>query len=201
MPLLPADAELLVGARTDPDQFAELYRRTVDSVMGYVVRRCTNPADVADLVASTYLVALESLDSFDPVKGKPLPWLFGIAGRLLANQRRRSGRAAAATARLHGRRLLDSGDVDRLVERIDAERLAPRLQSAIESLPDHHREAVLLTTADGLTIADAALALGLHPAAFRVRLHRARKALHRQMEAEGAASTAPVHVRNGDVVA
>jgi len=200
MPPPPTDTQLAIGARDDPEQFAELYRRTVDTIVGYLARRCANPEDVADITATTYVIALESLGSFDPERGRPVPWLLGIAGRVLANQQRRTGRASAASARLRGRRLLDAADFERLEDRIDAERLAPHLATAIEGLSPAHREAVLLTSADGLSPADAARALGIHPAAFRVRLHRARKALQQRLGAEGA-PTAPLRTHNGDLFA
>jgi DNA-directed RNA polymerase specialized sigma24 family protein len=54
---------------------------------------------VADIVAATFLVALEKSDAYDPARGEPEAWLLGIAAHLLANQRRRLAREHLAKAR------------------------------------------------------------------------------------------------------
>lgn len=46
--------------------------------------------------------------------------------------------------------------------------------AALESLPAHYREVILLRDLEGLTIAEIAGRLGLHPQAAKSRLHRAR---------------------------
>lgn len=49
-----------------------------------------------------------------------LGWLYGIAGNVVSADRRRTARELRATGRLGGRRLLDTDDIARLAERIDA---------------------------------------------------------------------------------
>jgi DNA-directed RNA polymerase specialized sigma24 family protein len=66
---------------------------------------------VADLVAATFLTALERSDSYDPAKGDPAAPLLGIAANLLANQRRRAVREQRARARLDARALLAPDDI------------------------------------------------------------------------------------------
>ena len=186
-----SDNDLLLGSRTDPAQFAELYRRHIDHLIGFVARRTNRAADVADVVSSTFMIALETRAAFDPHKGDALPWLYGIARRLMANQRRRFGREKDATSRLRARRLIDNDDLERLEERIDVERASPRLQQSLAHVKPLHREALLLVGPDKLSVADAANVLGIPPAAFRVRLSRARKALRQAMgDAERAESSA-----------
>jgi RNA polymerase sigma-70 factor (ECF subfamily) len=51
------------------------------------------------------------------------------------------------------------------------------LTDGLASLDELSREALLLTTWDGLSGIDAARVLGLTPGALRVRVHRARTAL------------------------
>jgi DNA-directed RNA polymerase specialized sigma24 family protein len=83
----------------DRETFAALYRDHVNRVTGFAVRRLSNPGEVADLVAATFLAALERSDSYDPAKGDPSAWLLGIAANLLANQRRRAVREQLARTR------------------------------------------------------------------------------------------------------
>ena len=128
----------------DRDSFAALYRDNVSRVTGFAAARVFNPGEVADLVAATFLVALERHDSYDPEKGDPSAWLFGIAANLLANQRRRRVREELARARLDARALLSPDDVEALVARMDASAEATRVRSAMENLAEPYREALLL---------------------------------------------------------
>ena len=171
------DAELAALGQGDREAFAELYRRHVDRVVAFAARRSKDAADTADLVAATFLVGLESLHSYDARKGEPLPWLLGIARRLVANRGRRRSREWAAANRLHGHRMLDDDDFTRLERQIDANRLSARLESALTRLSPRDREALLLVGYDRLAPDDAATVLGIRPAAFRMRLSRARRAL------------------------
>lgn len=78
---------------------------------------------------------------------------------------------------MSGRRLLDSDDVARLEERIDAEHPARRAFEAMAALPEGERAVLELVVLDQLTVTEAAAALGIRQGTARVRLHRARRAL------------------------
>jgi DNA-directed RNA polymerase specialized sigma24 family protein len=54
------DAELVLRLPGDAAAFEELFRRHRRSVVAYATRRCSQPADVADLVAATFLAVLTS---------------------------------------------------------------------------------------------------------------------------------------------
>jgi RNA polymerase sigma-70 factor, ECF subfamily len=153
---------------TRHERFEELFRRNYAPVRAYALRRA--PRDVAqDVVAETFLVAWRRLDD---VPDDALPWLYGVARRVLANERRSAGRRAAleqrvATAAVPG----GTGDAgDRMGD-------AELLRAALAELSDHHREALMLVAWHGLTGARAARAAGCSPATFAVRLHRARAKL------------------------
>ena len=82
--------------RTREDRFEEMFREHYGAVRGYALRRI--PGDLAqDAVAETFLVAWRRLDDFP---ADPLPWLFGVARRVLANQRRSADRSSALERRL-----------------------------------------------------------------------------------------------------
>ena len=82
--------------RTREDRFEELFREHYGAVRGYALRRA--PADLAqDAVSETFLVAWRRLDD---VPADALPWLFGVARRVLANQRRSADRSSALERRL-----------------------------------------------------------------------------------------------------
>ena len=76
---------------------AETFRALLEdharAVLGYALRRTHDPADAADAVAETFLVVWRRLEDA-PFGRETRPWLFGVARRTLANQRRvrRAGR-------------------------------------------------------------------------------------------------------------
>ena len=171
----------------DRETFAALYRDNVGRVAGFAARRLFHPGEVADLVASTFLVALERSDAYDPEKGDPSAWLLGIAANLLANQRRRRVREELARARLDARALLSPDDVEALVAQMDASAEATRVRAAMEVLAEPYREILLLVGESSLSSTTAAKAIGISQSTFRVRLSRARRALRRAMESQVAA--------------
>jgi RNA polymerase sigma factor (sigma-70 family) len=175
------DDELVRRWRCDPDALEAAYRRHVRRLTLYAARRCNRPEDVADLVAATFVAALESADRFDPGRGEVFPWLVGIARNLAADSARRTQREGEALARVVGRRSLDQDEMLELEERIDATREHAGLEGALERLSVGDREALWLVGPLGLSGAQAAEALGMSPAAFRMRLMRARRSLRKTL--------------------
>jgi RNA polymerase sigma-70 factor, ECF subfamily len=180
----PPDADLLRRLSDDPAAFEAFYRRHVDRVIGFAARRVRDPADAADLVATTFVTVLTAARSYDPGRGEPGAWLLGITARLIANARRRQARESAALARIAGRRLIDQSDIERLEERIDAARSSAAVLTALEQLRPRAREALLLVSDAGLQPTQAARTLGISPAAFRMRLTSARRALDKAVAAQ-----------------
>jgi RNA polymerase sigma-70 factor (ECF subfamily) len=170
----------------DRDTFAALYRDHVDRVTGFAARRLSSPGEVADVVAATFLAALERSDSYDPARGDPAAWLLGIAANLVANQRRRAVREQLARSRFDTRALLSPDDVETLLARMDASLEAARLRAVMDTLSESHQRVLLLASEPSLSPAAAAKALGVSPTAFRVRLSRARRALRRAMQSHPA---------------
>jgi RNA polymerase sigma-70 factor, ECF subfamily len=163
----------------DPGLFEAFYRRHVRAITGFVARRVTDPHLVDDLTTEVFLAAIEGADSFQPSRGSESAWLFGIARNVLAAERRQAARQADKMLRHAGRRPLDVDDISRLEEQIDAERASRALLAAVAELPPGPRAVIELVDIDGLTVTEAAVALGIPPVTARVRLHRARQALRR----------------------
>jgi RNA polymerase sigma factor (sigma-70 family) len=162
---------------TDPDALEAFYREHVESVQRFVARRVSDPHLAADLTADVFLEAIGACARYRPDLGPPGAWLFGVARNVLAMHVRRRVREARAVSRIQGRRLLDADSVQRIVERIDAEREARELWHALSQLEEGQRAVVELVAVDGLTPTEAAAVLGISSGAARVRLHRARHSL------------------------
>ena len=74
------DAQLAQHARTDPQAFAELYRRHVRSIYRYHMAHTGNVKDAEDLTSQTFMAALEGIRSFRGT-APYISWLIGIASK------------------------------------------------------------------------------------------------------------------------
>jgi RNA polymerase sigma-70 factor (ECF subfamily) len=147
--------------------FEELYRATYPRVLAYT-RSMASREDADDAVAETYAIAWRR--QRDIPRDAELGWLIGVARRVLANARRSRRRAGALHALLDLQPRAPGPDPADRVE--DGE-----LRAALMALSPLDREAVVLTSWFDLSSADAARALGVTPAAFRMRTARARRRL------------------------
>jgi RNA polymerase sigma factor (sigma-70 family) len=150
------------------ERFEELYRQHVGAVAAYALRRASRET-AEDVVAETFLVAWRRLDRMPE---EPLPWLYGVARRTLANHRRSAIRRESLARRLEIEAPVGS------VTPVDE-----RLLDALRRLRRRDREVLMLLAWEGLTPAEAAQVLDCSPVAFRIRLHRARKRLAIALEA------------------
>jgi RNA polymerase sigma factor (sigma-70 family) len=166
----------------DVGALERFYRAHYDEVVRYLARRVTDPQDVADLVADTFLAAMGSAGSFDHCRGRTMPWLIGIAHNKVRHFQRQRHNHSRAVQRLVGRRLLDADDIADLEERIDAEARGARARGLVELLSAQQRELVELVDIEGLTPAEAAKVCGISAGSARIRLHRARAVLRKAFE-------------------
>jgi RNA polymerase sigma factor (sigma-70 family) len=173
-----SDGQLLAAtARGDAEAFGRFYRRHEQRVLGYAIARCANASDVADVVGETFLGALGSAARFHDDGGDAVPWLFGIARRAVAHQRRSFTRRQRLLGRLGALPSLNRDEAEAVDAAIDAARLAPQLLAALATLGPKDRELLQLVSGDGLSPAQAGAVLGMNPNTARVRLSRARTRL------------------------
>lgn len=175
------------GAEPDaPDlDVADLFTRHTAGLLRYLSRR-VSPAVAEDLVSQVFEIVVAAPGRYEPGRGTPKSWLYGIATHTLLAHFRATGRAWTATARL-GVASADvtdpAGDV---VERIDAEQRVEHLAAAIDDLAPDDREALLLTAWTDLSATEIGAVLGIPPGTVRSRLHRARTQL-RSVDLQGTA--------------
>jgi RNA polymerase sigma-70 factor (ECF subfamily) len=160
---------------SEREQFTEVFRTYYPHVITYVRRRV--PPDVAqDIVENAFLAAWRHVGEL-PVQ--PLPWLYRAASFEIRNWRRYEGRVQRdvnlATSMLEGSSPADTAD-----EVVSADRWT----AAFAALTETDREVLRLVAWDDLPNEDAAAVLGCSVAAFKVRLHRARRRLARLAEVE-----------------
>jgi RNA polymerase sigma-70 factor (ECF subfamily) len=83
------------------DRFRRPFAETERELLTYVLRRVDRAEDAADVVAETFLVAWRRLDKV-PAGDEARLWLYGVARRQLANQRRGQLRRLRLADRLGG---------------------------------------------------------------------------------------------------
>ncbi|WP_086820756.1 RNA polymerase sigma factor [Allokutzneria sp. NRRL B-24872] len=170
----------------DPAAFEAFYREHVQAVQRFVVRRVDDPHLAADLTADVFLAVIDTAHTFRADRGDPTRWLFGVARNVVAGELRRRARGLRAASRIAGRALLDEDDIAALERRIDAASRARELYRAMDRLSDGERAVLELVALDGLTVQDAAKALGVRAGTARVRLHRARRLMREHLVSSNA---------------
>lgn len=175
-----SDEQLLAATPREPEAFGVFYRRHVDAVLAYLVRR-TSRADVAaDLCAETFAVVLERLDRFDPARGGARGWVFAVAGNLLVDGVR-AGQVEDRVRRRLGLSAIDLTDAD--LERIDA--LAAGgddgLERMLDDLPEEQRVVLRARVLEEREYGDIAGTLSVSEAVVRKRVSRGLAALRLQM--------------------
>lgn len=158
-------------------RFTALFESTHRALLSYAVRRVAEPADAADVVAESFLVAWRRIDDV-PAGSDARPWMFGVARRVMANARRSDRRRMALADRLRNH-LTD-------VVPPPAEPVSD-VERALARLSDDDQELLRLVAWEELARDEIALVLGISRTAVRVRLHRARKRLTDQLAALAAA--------------
>jgi RNA polymerase sigma factor (sigma-70 family) len=126
-----ADEALLVAGRRDADAFGLFYRRRVDAVLAFFLRRTGNHELAADLTAETFAAALAALPRYRPDRSPALAWLFTIAHRKMVDSIRRGQVEDRARRRL-GLEPLVFSDED--IERVEQRAAAAAGNSALLAL-------------------------------------------------------------------
>jgi RNA polymerase sigma-70 factor (ECF subfamily) len=163
----------------DPDPgfgLLRLFDVALPQVYGYLLPRCGNATLAEDLTAESFLAAVRAARAPD-APAPNVPWLIGVARHKLVDHWRRQEREE------RGLRLASGGEAtadDPWDERIDA----LRARDVLSVLGPHHRAALTLRYADGLSVPEVAELLGRTVHATEALLVRARRAFRRRYEGD-----------------
>jgi RNA polymerase sigma factor (sigma-70 family) len=160
-------------------RFRALYDAHYGAVVAYARRRVATYADAQDVVSETFAIAWRRMVEV-PEAEAALPWLYGVARRVLANQRRGSQRRADLSARLRSQGAV-SDDIEALVV-AGAER--KRVLIALSRLRESDQELLRLAVWEELPHREIAGVFGCSESSVAVRLHRARTRLGREIGKE-----------------
>jgi RNA polymerase sigma-70 factor (ECF subfamily) len=187
----------------DDAAFGELYDALGARIYAFLWRRTRDPVLAEDLLQQTFLRMHCARARF--VRGADVvPWIFAIARRLLIDGVRRSKFHVSLSRHAEEAECMDpalvtlpQGD-----ERVHSKELELRLQRALCSLPEGLRAAFELVKLDGLSMREAAEALGTSEAAVKVRVHRASRMLfdttRNLLERSLVTKSRPTRMRSSD---
>ena len=171
------DDRLAQLALNDGAAFETLYRRHVAAVYRYCFARTSTVADAEDLTAQTFMAALENLNRY---RGRStfVGWLFGIARHKCADFHRRAYARTDVTWDGVADHHPAMGDgPEEIAGRRDVMDCVERM---LQHLSDDRQEAVQLRFWGGLSMEDAARAMGRSVAAVKMLISRAVADLRRR---------------------
>ena len=161
------------------EEFRTLYDAKYRYVFAYALRRTLSEASAQDVVADTFLVAWRRLPNV-PTGDETLPWLYGVARRVLANQRRGDARQSHLVQRIgDNEHIASAGDVEHTVMVIESGR---ETVAALRMLDPDEQELLCLVAWEELSHRRIAGMLECSENAVAIRVHRARTKLRRHME-------------------
>ncbi|MEM6959250.1 MAG: sigma-70 family RNA polymerase sigma factor [Myxococcota bacterium] len=165
----------------------------LDALYGAALRLTRNPSDAEDLVQDALMKAFRFYDRFEAGTNMKA-WLLRIQRNAFINKYRRSVRERAV---FDGVSAAPVGDgvmsreamrgLTRPIEAAQRRMLAQEIQAAFDELPEEHRLIVTLADVEELSYREIADVLDCPIGTVMSRLHRARKALQRQLVEQAAA--------------
>jgi RNA polymerase sigma-70 factor (ECF subfamily) len=181
-----AERDLVAGLRAgEHAAYERLVREFGPRLLATARRLLGNEEDAREALQDAYLAAFKSMAAFAG-ESRLSTWLH----RILVN---------TALMQLRSRRCRPESSLQELLPRFqeDGNHLEPPcpwgdhapadllrkerrqlVRASIEQLPATHREVLLLRDLEGLSTAEVATSLGVTENAVKIRLHRARLALH-----------------------
>ena len=165
----------------DRDAFAAIYDRYHTVVYRFARLMSGSQSIAEDVTQESFVVLIRDLARYAPERSSLGTYLYGVARNLTRARLRRDRRFIA---------LEDAAErtmADDPAEALDAFQERASLRRAIRALPSRYREVVILCAIQGLTYAEASIALKTPVGTVRSRLNRGKHAIARRLleEREG----------------
>ena len=168
-------------ARCDADIWREFIGREIPLLYGMFMRRWPNPSLAEELVQKTVFDAVRGCGSYDPSRGSPEEWIFGIArNNIRLEARKRASRPST------------NGDISFYLEAIDTKPMpdevlerketAVLVRSALGRLESKEQTVLRTRYIEGLLRRDIARQMGITEKAVHSLLYRARISLRKELK-------------------
>jgi len=178
---------VLLLQRVDDKALEQALALLQNTVFSFSMRVCGQRQDAEDTMQEVLLKSVPHLPKFDSPRAL-LVWLYKVAKNRCLMSRRRSKYAPNRELSLE-ELMPDRRELEKLSAEggINPERFAirseeaGRLREAIQRLPAQYRIVLVLRDMEGLTDEDVAEITGLRAGTVRVRLHRARLFVRKEL--------------------
>ena len=166
----------------DPEAFGRIFDAYSGPIYRFVASRVRSPSDAEDLTQLVFVKALEALPRYE-ARGIPFGgWLFRLARNAIIDQIR-TRRDHLSLVSAVTRETDDAGPEASAALRDDLDRVA----QAMTELTDDQREVIELRFVGGLSVLEAATAMGRQEGTVRGLQFRAIAALRRALDMEAGA--------------
>ncbi len=170
---MPQDESSAVAACKSGDlsAFDVLYTTHIDPIYRYLYRRTLNRMTAEDLASTTFLKALEKIESYDERKGRFGAWVMTIAKNVLTDHFR------SLRPNVDIEDVWDLSSDDDVELDLDQRESHKEMRAALATLPADKREIVLLRVWEDLSYAEIAAITGKTEGNAKVIFSRAIKDL------------------------
>jgi RNA polymerase sigma-70 factor (ECF subfamily) len=174
------------GRATAWSRFEDVYSSSFVQVYAYCLRRTRGAEDAEDAVADTFIVAWRRLDDLLASEHRQA-WLYGVARRVLANQRRISERYERIEERAMS--FAQPIALDNPAQDVEHRLRLAAVLDGLAQLAETDQELLLLAAFEQLSHAEMATVLETKVETIKSRLYRARQRLQEQIELHADKST------------
>lgn len=162
------------------EAFGLLVEEHQGAVRAFVTARIDDPFEAQDLAQEVFLIAhrkLTTIDTSQPIR----PWLFGIAGNLVRNHRRKRRATPVGGTNEAVLDLLDA-EVETLGRSWQESAIGHALETCLSKLGEASRNLIRQRYEEGLGIAEIRGMSGGKHSAITMKLHRIRERLRNCIE-------------------
>jgi RNA polymerase sigma factor (sigma-70 family) len=190
---VPKTARAATADSDDPDPWGRAmaaaqqgderaYRRLLEELLPAIRRqvraKVSEVAEAEDIVQNALISIHRGRHTYQPER--PFgPWMRTIVRHCVIDSFRQRGRRMSREVAVESPELFAAPTEPDDLERGE---IAAPLASALQELPAAQREAVELIHLQGLSVAEAALQVGITPGALKVRAHRGYRALRERLK-------------------
>ena len=179
-----SDRELLgLMLAGDSTAFAALYDRHQGCIYRFALRMTESDAMAGDVTHDVFIALMRDGRQFDPERGSLAAYLYGIARHRILKVLKKERSFVPFSdgedeSNLDANLIAESNPLLELsrIETIEA------VRQAVQALPAHYREVVLLCNLDEMNYEQAAGVIGCAVGTVRSRLHRARNLLLEKLQ-------------------
>jgi RNA polymerase sigma-70 factor (ECF subfamily) len=187
MPLIDTVSEpqlLRLAVSGDEEAFAVLYERLKSNVYRFALHMTGSASLAEDVTQDAFITLMEEGAKFDESKGQVLSFLLGIARNFVRRAYRSQSRITPLVSEN------EQGEEVELVLTSAQDTVADVLRGetvdlvreAVQSLPPHYREVVVLCDLCEMSYAEASAQLDCNLGTIRSRLNRAHNLLAKKLE-------------------